>query len=151
MRLLILLTIKINPPALPGPASAETRHTLMYRWSSFFFYIDTCEVSCWIWLTGGRIVRGYSADIEGSTTDPHIWELFHTQKWPEAREFGWGNKAENLIWWHGPSHRAKLCQTEKVAPCVCACVCVTFLSAFLLLQPFPLYVRLARTQTLTHT
>lgn len=35
--------------------------------------------------------------------------------------FSWGNKAENLIWWHGLSHWAKLSQTAMVgiSPCVC--------------------------------
>lgn len=27
------------------------------------------------------------------------------------------NKAENLIWWHGPSHRDQFCQAEELGVC----------------------------------
>lgn len=70
----------------------------------------------------------------------------YTGKWPEAREFGWGNKAENLIWWHGLSHWAKLSQTAMVGISLCVCLpffsfifccsALSFLSVFLPSSPY---------------
>lgn len=64
------------------------------------------------------------------------------------QEFGWGNKAENLIWWHGPSHWEKPLQTLKV--------CWPRLSTLLYQTSFPLYAldqadTLQRIPTHAHT